>query len=317
MGTTLYVRTYKNQLLGTIVNAGAAKLVGSNKGVQSIADSILATVNGDVPEAYKRLNGYTNSALWISDSKKASTRAASHGHHIPGTPAHYKHGWVPLVPGFEPMPRGAPKFRQRDLTQAERNAAHGLISQSGNHRINDPLRHGQMQRRPDGSTFFNDPQGVSDEWSHSGLLESYDSLTHSGRVTKEGTVYRGVALPQGTTAEDAFQPGTTFRDLGYPSTTENIDFARQCAAARASGVHTGFEQDEHFQPTGGDQVIMKIALRKGQHAGPGSAVAKETILPRGAAFTVTGVGKPQQVTVDPDQPPYTQTVITVEIEGYD
>lgn len=30
--------------------------------------------------------------------KRYDSRAAEHGHHVPGTPYHYKHGWIPLGP---------------------------------------------------------------------------------------------------------------------------------------------------------------------------------------------------------------------------
>lgn len=316
---TLYVRTYDNKELGTIVNAGVSALVGSNPGVQSIADSFLAIAEGNVPEAYRHLNGYSNSALWISDKPRTkprtALRASNLGHHVPGTPTHYKHGWIPLVPGFQGMPKGDPKVRYRDLSTPEAFAASDLISQSGNHNVNDPLRHGMTERRPDGSTFFNDPQGVSDEWDD-GRLDAYDSLTHSGLVTQDGVTYRGVALPENTSAEEAFPIGSTFTDLGYPSTTTDENWARACAAARSSGENTGFEVDDRFKPTGGDQVIMKIALRKGQPVGPGSDAEHELILPRKGVYQVTGVGKPRQVQIDPDQPPYTQTTVTVEVEGW-
>lgn len=256
-------------------------------------------------------------AFAILAEKRYEGRASLHGHHVAGTPYQYKHGWIPVALGFDPSPKGQPKVNWGKLSAAEENASAQLVSQAGNHRINDPLRHGQHQYRPNGTAFFNDPRGVAEDWQRNGLLSEYDSLTHSGTVSQDGVVYRGIALPKGVKAEEEFRSGTTFQDMGYPSTTENLAFARECAAARSSGINTGFEVDDHFTPTGGDQVIMKVALRKGQKVGPGSQYAKEIILPRGAYFKVTGIGKSQQVSVNPDQPPYTQTMVTVEVEGYD
>lgn len=86
-------------VLGTIDIQGTV-LTGSNRGMQRLADQAAARA-GSAQEAYDKLakldNGYVRarpSVLGLAN--QLDLTGDGHGHHIPGTPMVYKHGWKPI-----------------------------------------------------------------------------------------------------------------------------------------------------------------------------------------------------------------------------
>jgi len=153
--------------------------------------------------------------------------------------------------------------KNKPLTQAERMSIDGYTSEAGNRVYNDSLRAGQK------------PMAHHDD---------LDSAISKHTADEDGVVYRGMALPEHLD----LSPGTEFTDHGYMSTSEDRKIAEDFAHMRATGkTPAGLLDADGAKVFGGKPVVMRIRVKKGDHAMRGDNSVKEIILPRGQRYRVT------------------------------
>lgn len=204
-----------------------------------------------------------------------------HGHHIPGTPVLYRHGWKPVNPDIKtaeaaeraviakrvkgtysrPLPLTPdPGLAAWPVNQphATFQAVSDYVANFGAAAINGALR---TQTMPSGPR--------SHEVAH------LDAAISKYTVQEDSTVWRGVALTPAW--RDRLKPGAVFSDLGYTSTTVN----KQSAVSYA-----------HFRSRGLDQAVpamMEISVPAGTHTMPGKPALGEYVMPRGTRYRVDSV----------------------------
>ena len=167
----------------------------------------------------------------------------------------------------------------RNLYGDELEAVDDYVSPEGSEAINTSLRRGGPPR---------DQYGDVD---HDRLAEirSLDNVISSHTLNKDATVYRGISLsPE---LERKLQPGKTFTDKAFTSTSSSLTWAARFAEMR-SGQHTQGGEGVHLleaKTVEGKPAIMRITVPAGSHMAPGETDIGEYVLPRKSRFHVDSI----------------------------
>jgi hypothetical protein len=124
-------------------------------------------------------------------------------------------------------------------------------------------------------------------------MQDLDAAIAAHQFDRDVTVYRTMSDPNGQFL-GAIEPGATFQDHGYVSTTADRNFL-----------------DDFYRGAAEDRVDLIVTLPKGSSGAPMSKMStfaseKEVLLPRGSRFRVTKIvpardGAPRQVHVTVEQ----------------
>lgn len=148
------------------------------------------------------------------------------------------------------------------LTELERSAVDGYLTEQGNRLYNDSLRSGK---------------------DVPGLVTELDSAIAKHVTTEERETFRGLSAPPGL----KLNVGAVFTDPAYVSTTSDISLAKEFAQLRATGTSENLTTS-FVKAIKGTPTIMVIKVPKGQAFMPGDSSVKENILSRGLSYRVTG-----------------------------
>lgn len=205
-----------------------------------------------------------------------------HGHHIPGTPYLYRHGWKPASQfdtrrseGLERMkigkqaagryaatlPLDPPPALDRwpaNLPAPQFQAVSDYVSVRGSAALNGSLRRGEQP----------DPERERE-------IAAMDSLIAQHTLKQDAVVYRGMAMTPKW--RDRLKPGAEFSDLGYVSTTTDRERARKFAQWRSAS------QDDAVP------AVMEVSLPAGLNTAPGMPKLSEYVLKHGTRFRVDEV----------------------------
>jgi hypothetical protein len=233
--------------------------------------------------------------LAMSVAAQLDLTGDGHGHHIPGTPYFYRHGWKPVSQfdsrrsaGTERMKIGKQAAGQypsalpldpppaldlwpANLPAHQFQAVADYVSVRGSAALNGALRRGEQP----------DPERERE-------IEAMDSLIASHTLKEDAVVYRGMAMTPKW--RNRLKPGAEFSDLGYTSTTTDMRKARAFAEWRSRGA------DDAVPAT------MEVTVPAGYHAAPGMPKLAEYVLPHGTRYRVDSVspdGKHYKVSVIP------------------
>lgn len=220
-----------------------------------------------------------------------------HGHHIPGTPDVYRHGFIPVSSQETASSVTAERAKiareaagtyaselavspaidlgswPENLPTNEFEAVSDYISVRGSAALNGPLRAGRVP----------DPPRDTE-------MAALDALIYDHVLKQQATVYRGMAMSQKW--KDLLKPGAVFSDKGYTSTTTDPRKAANFAEWRSKGRNDA------------EPCYMQITVPAGYHTAPGMPKLSEYILPRFTRYRVDSVsadGKHFQITVLPNE----------------
>lgn len=148
--------------------------------------------------------------------------------------------------------RGSSSVWQRKLNAPERNAVKDYTESSS--KVNTALRRGT-------------PVANKDQ------VEHIDNAISKYTVKEDMTVYRAMVKPG-----HVIEPGQTFTDRGYPSTSVDQGVAMK------------------FYASADNHVLMRVKIPTGKHAAPINGFSdypteQEVLLPRNTTFRVTNVSK--------------------------
>lgn len=202
--------------------------------------------------------------------------------HQPGQHDQQRHAGGGGVPVAAPVLGKKAKFSRPFHRKGEKMVRDQYLDPRTNRWYNDRLRSGEAKLPLPRSEVLGDesfaPLGydINGE-NYSGL----DSAIARQKTTVESVVYRGVAMPESFNP----QPGDSFVDPAYSSTSGNREMAAAFGDLRATGKSSKLNT-EGVEAVGGRPVVMEIQLPSGTPALPGDSSVDEFILQRSSKFEV-------------------------------
>jgi hypothetical protein len=230
-----------------------------------------------------------------ADPKGEAVRAAAGGHHIPGTPYHYRHGWIPVAPYFK-----QPGDLQPGDVVEFRGHKHMVLQAPG--------QAGRVNLPPDkGSGVYLRPIAGSSIFPESGVKHYATARVHQHKMIGPGIV--GV---QTVTGKGEVLGGAAKVDLFSSAFAQHQRAADDLAASLPGVIGPG-----ETRPLNGAQIYDRFPPRPGESAGayrrriygmsmPHNLVSTTTARPGHGNHAIGGGTIPSLAT--PGKPPHITNV---------